>query len=662
MKFKSIFLCLPRTKKPKPKISLRKEEQEDGMPIGKLYKQVGQDAEEQVLSGKRLRRSGLAGRAINIEKYDPTTVSKIRYPKQESDEELIKTALNNNEFIRNLLEDEQLQAIVDAMYFREVDSGEVIIREGTIGTRLYVSANGTFQVTIDGKLKNSFDDNRVFGEFAVLYDVKCQATIKALSSGGVWILDQDVYQDIKLTSDIQYHNKLLTFLKNIPKLNDASDEILKQVVDLLKHEFFPAEHIIIRQGDIGDKCYIINAGSVTVRKDGDEVRKMVYGEFFGQLALLNDTVRQATVTADSPGVECFSLSQSEFIEYFGNIKDIKDIPEIPVRTPTLPVVKPFENVNFDDLKVVGILGGGGFGQVQLVQHKEHKQLVFALKRIKKIDVVQRQQQEHVYNEKIIQMRCNNPFIVQMYKTYRDSKYIYFLMESCLGGDLSTVLNQQANHRLEESAAKFYAASVLEAFSYLHERNIIYRDLKPENLLLDARGYLKLSDFGSAKQLESQRKTYTFVGTTEYLAPEIILNRRHNRGVDYWTLGILIFELLVGETPFCSSNDMRTCELILRGIKEVNFPKIVDSKAEDLVKKLCKPLAVDRLGYQNIGIEAIRNHRWFANFNWYELRCGQLEPPIKRHIKNNTDMQYSAYFNGRGSVIPPDELSGWDNEF
>lgn len=392
---------------------------------------------------------------------------------------------------------------------------------------------------------------------------------------------------------------------------------------------------------------------------------MGHGEFFGQLALLKDTVRQATVTADGPGVECFSLSQSEFIQYFGNIKDIGDIRGTSSRKSTAPAVKPFENINFDDLKVIGILGAGAFGQVQLVQHKIHKQLVFAQKRIKKIDIVDRQQQEHIYNEKIIQMRCDNPFIVQMYRTYRDSKYIYFLMESCLGGDLCSVLEKQENHRLEESAAQFYAASVLEAFSYLHDRNIIYRDLKPENALLDARGYLKLSDFGSAKKLGSQGKTYTFVGTTEYLAPEIILNRRHNRGVDYWTLGIFIFELLVGRTPFRSGNDMKTCNLILRGIKEVTFPTIVERKAEDLVRKLCKPLAVDRLGYQSIGVEAIRNHRWFRNFNWDKLRCGQLKAPITRHIKNNTDLQYFSDFSNyyrKDSVIPPDELSGWDNDF
>lgn len=215
-----------------------------------------------------------------------------------SDEDLIKRALNNNEFLQNLLEDKQLQAFVDAMYLREVSSEEVIIHEGTIGTQVYVSANGTFQVTVNGKLRDSFDDNRVFGEFAVLYDVKCQATIKALSSGSIWVLDQDAYQNIMLTSDIEYHDQLLHFLKNVPKLNNASDEILRQVADLLKREVFATDHIIIRQGDIGDKFYIINTGSVTVTKDGDEV-SIVYFYHFFKLQMSNHSSGSETFCFDN---------------------------------------------------------------------------------------------------------------------------------------------------------------------------------------------------------------------------------------------------------------------------------------------------------------------------------------------------------------------------
>lgn len=390
---------------------------------------------------------------------------------------------------------------------------------------------------------------------------------------------------------------------------------------------------------------------------------MVRGEFFGQLALLKDDVRQATVIADAPGVECFSLSRPEFIEHFGNVEDIGNIATAAPRRSTSPIINPYQDIELLDLKIVDTLGVGGFGRVELVQHKKQKELTFALKYLKKIDMIQQQQQDHAYNEKNIQMSCDSIFIVRMYKTYRDNKYLFFLMESCLGGDLWSLLQKQKGRRFEERTARFFAASVLEALAYLHERDIVYRDLKPENLLLDIRGYLKLTDFGFAKKLGSRGKAYTFAGTPEYVAPEIILNRGHDRAVDYWALGIFIFELLVGKTPFRSNDTsyMTTYNLILRGIEEVTFPGTVPRKAENLIKKLCRSMATERLGCQKNGAQAVRDHKWFMGFDWNQLRSGQLDAPVKRHVKSNTDTQFFDNYE-KDTDIPPDEISGWDSNF
>ncbi|KAF5300765.1 hypothetical protein FQA39_LY11010 [Lamprigera yunnana] len=605
------------------------------------------------------RRSGLAGQPVNVDEQELSAIEIKRHSKTKSDEDLIKKAITENEFLNHVLQGKRLQEVVNAMYSREVTANEDIIIQGSVGTQLFVSASGTYQVSINEEIVLEFNDKRVFGELAILYNAKRQASVKPLTRGQVWVLDQEVYQKLMLITDIGHRDEMLTFLQNVPKLNTVSKHVLGKVTDLLKSEFFATGEVIIRQGDHGDKFYIVGAGSVTVtREDEGEVGKLCRGEFFGQLALLNDDVRQATVTADAPGVECFSLSRPDFITHFGSVDDIEIVKE---RKQTSAVVNPYQNIELKDLKRINTLGVGGFGRVELVQHKTQKEFVFALKYLKKIDMIQQEQQEHTFNEKIIQLNCNTIFIVRMYKTMKDNKYLYFLMEACLGGDLWSLLQKQKGRRLDEVGARFYAASALEALAYLHERSIVYRDLKPENLLLDPKGNLKLTDFGFAKKLGARGRTYTFAGTPEYVAPEIVLNRGHDLAVDYWALGIFIYELLVGKTPFRTNDPthMKTYNLILRGIENVRFPEILSRKAEHLIKKLCRAMPVERLGCQREGIQAIREHRWFTGLDWNLLQTGQLRPPIKRNIISKIDTQHFEKFQN-DTDIPPDQLSGWDD--
>lgn len=241
-------------------------------------------------------------------------------------------------------------------------------------------------------------------------------------------------------------------------------------------------------------------------------------------------------------------------------------------------------------------------------------------------------------------------------------YHYFEYDIFSGGDVWGLLQKQKNRRFEEREARFISASVVEAFEYLHARGIIYRDLKPENLLIAENGYIKLTDFGFAKKMTDRGKTFTFAGTPEYVAPEIVLNRGHDRAVDYWTLGIFVYEMLRGKTPFRTddSSHMKTYTKILGGIDNVDFGTI-PQKARHLIEKLCRPIPADRLGMQKKGIVDIKEHRWFLGFDWKKFSKCEISSPFIPKLKSPTDTSYIDKFKKDGDV-PPDEMSGWDASF
>lgn len=545
------------------------------------------------------------------------------------------------------------------MYPKNVSAREVIIKEGDVGSHLYVSAHGSYEVLVKGKVTNRFEHSKVFGEIAILYDAKRNATIKAITSGKIWVLDRSAYQQIVIGSNIKEQNEILAFLKQVPNFNKKDDQVLQDIGNLLRKEFFNANQVIVRQGDRGDKFYIIRAGTVTVSKNEKGVIGILErGQFFGERALLEEDSRQATVTANAPGVECLTLSREEFLQHF---QDFEKSEPKPLKKVEQLTRNKYSDVELKDLVKIRTLGMGGFGRVELRQHIKNKNWTFALKCLKKIDIVSQRQQEHVFNEKNLQMACSSIFIVRLYKTFRDSRYLYFLMEPCLGGDLCSLLQKQRNKRFSEPDARFLAACTLEALAYIHERAIIYRDLKPENLVIDNKGYVKLADFGFAKKLGVRGKTYTFGGTPEYVAPEVILNRGHDKAVDYWALGILIFELLHGRTPFKTESRMKTFNLILRGIDNIFFNNKLPPTVSNLIKRLCKPMPTDRLGCLKGGAQDVRNHRWFKGFEWEKLYARTLRAPWVPKLKSNTDTSYFDLF-PYDNDIPPDDFSGWDTNF
>lgn len=242
-------------------------------------------------------------------------------------------------------------------------------------------------------------------------------------------------------------------------------------------------------------------------------------------------------------------------------------------------------------------------------------------------------------------KIDHPFIAKLYTALQDSKYLYFVLELLLGGELFTHLRNRG--KLSEQTARFYAATVTYAFSTLHAKRIAYRDLKPENLVMDSRGYVKLVDFGLAKQLLSG-KTWTLCGTPDYLAPEIILNEGHDLAVDYWAMGVLIFEMVVGAPPFYAEDPMEVYEKILSG--NPAMPTFFTRNLSDLIKKLLRSQQGKRLGNTRGGTAAVIKHKWFSSFDWAGLETCEMKAPYKPNVSSKDDTTNFDQFD-EGDVPP-----------
>ena len=275
--------------------------------------------------------------------------------------------------------------------------------------------------------------------------------------------------------------------------------------------------------------------------------------------------------------------------------------------------------DFEKLKTVGL---GSYGRVRLCKHKKTGE-IYVMKTLKKNEIIKQKQVDHVYSEFNILSSLKHPFIVQLIGyNFEDPKYIYFIMDYIQGGELFTLLRTKGSFPVPQT--KFYIAHIITIFEYLHSKNIVYRDLKPENILINKNGYLKLTDFGFAKILDNE-KTYTLCGTPEYLAPEIILNKGHGKAVDWWTLGILLYEMLVGIDPFSDDDPMKTYQKILKG--KINFPKTIDKDAKSLIKHLLTQDTSKRYGCLKNGVSDIKNHRLYNDFEWDKLWECSMEAPF-----------------------------------
>lgn len=308
-------------------------------------------------------------------------------------------------------------------------------------------------------------------------------------------------------------------------------------------------------------------------------------------------------------------------------------------------------LQLSDFKKVRTLGTGTFARVCLVrpanpQTEAERNNVFALKILRKSEVVKLKQIDHVRHERAILADVSGfPFITNMLASFSDHDFLYIVLDYVPGGELFSYLRKY--RRFDEDMARFYAAEIVLVLEFLHESQdgVAYRDLKPENLLLDGQGHIKLVDFGFAKRLGGRREgdsgpkeTYTLCGTPEYLAPEVIHNKGHTTAVDWWALGILIYEFLTGYPPFWHQNPIEIYKQIVE--KPVVFPQDppISANAQDIIRQLCTVDRSRRLGNISGGAARVKEHPFFEGVDWDAIRDRKFPGPILPPIRFPGDAQ------------------------
>lgn len=577
------------------------------------------------------------------------------------------------EFLRKVpflaeLTNEQVTKLADALEERTFMRDEYIIRQGQQGEEFFLIESGTVSCT---QAKSATDPTEMslltlgageyFGEMALMLDEPRAANCIS-KSAKVKCLSLDRSRFFQLLGPIQtvlQNNMRLRILKGVPLLSKLTKDELCRVADALCVQSFEDGDYIIRQGEEGTRFFIINEGEVrcSCNMPGTdeelEIMRLGKSDFFGERALLKNEPRAANVVGVGY-VDCLVLERSDFVDLLGPLQSILGREAEKRGQVGEMIIGPSKSkgpaINLADLIKVKTLGTGTFGRVKLVQHKKTKQ-VFAMKCMQKAHIAKSHQSRNIMNEKNILMACDHAFILDLLCTYNTTNELLMLTELLLGGELWSYIYERhapipksSLGGFPLSVAAFFCGCVILPLQYLHQLSVAYRDLKPENLLLGQDGYLKMIDFGFAKRIPFkkddtvQTKSFTLCGTPDYLAPELVLSRGHDKAVDYWALGCFLYELLCGRTPFTDPRQAEIFKKAIRSERFLVFPPGFPASAADLIRRLLTPNATFRLGNLSGGMQDILGHPMFveAGLDWGELALKRMPPPHKPKVRSAVD--------------------------
>jgi len=516
---------------------------------------------------------------------------------------------------------EQLIALTPKFSRVEFAEGAYVIREGEVGDAFYVVESGFFRVQHAGKALPSADLEKgaCFGEASLLNGVSNirTADVVTVQAGVLMQLSKDDFvKHLGHLDDLRIMWRMVA-LRKTKLLRDLPHDKMVEVAKALSREVLHQGQTVIKQGDIGDKFYIIENGNCEVMSsDGKVLNKMRPGEPFGEAALLTASKRTATVTVVSPQCYLLSLNRGDFYSLLGGLMSQLKAAAAQYMSDS----SAMETFDPKEVKWVRPFGAGAYAIVYLGWWRNK---LYAIKAINKKHMLEVNQVKEVVKEKHLLGNLDSNFCIKLVSTAQDSRNLYMMMMPLLGGELFTLVAETLGP-LPEDKARFYAACTVLGLEYLHSQNILYRDLKLENLLIDSRGYLKIADLGIAKVIHPGEKTYTFKGTPDYMAPEYLTSAGVTHSADWWALGVLLFEINAGYTPFQAGEPME----MFRKITNVQYscPAAFSPALVNLIEGLLQKRVARRLGSGVTGSLEVKQHDWFKGLDWAALKEMKIPAP------------------------------------
>lgn len=535
----------------------------------------------------------------------------------------MKICIEKNHLLKKLNKD-QIDLLINNMKIQYFHNDSIVIPAGTKkGQNIWLVLKGALvkeTKEVVGKVLDIISADSMIRGLEGVFD----NNIYACGETDIAFMNKEEFTKILEGDffDITARNEALKILKKVMILRSLNSTTLSAIFNAMKEENYEDESIIVEQNGFGDSFFIVKSGTVKAVRDGNVIRTIVKHDYFGERSLLFNDYRSASVIAMGK-VTCWKLLRTDFIQLIQENVRVQLLKRIEMQD---------DSVLLKELKIVKQLGAGMFGNVFLSVHNEKKKL-FALKTVNRKKINTYELHESVVLERKILMQLDHVFIMKLIKTFKDEHRLYFLLEYINGTDLFEVMRKM--NLLSEDDSKFFTACIIDIIEHLHEREIVYRDLKPENIVVDEDGFPKLIDFGTAKFLKG--RTFTIIGTPHYMAPEVVTGNGYGLCVDYWSLGIMIFEFLYGMVPF--GEDEEDPYMIYQRVQEhkLDFPVWGDknSKSKDIISQLLSKNPAKRLLG---GFERIKTHPWFNGFDWENMVSKQIKPPFIPQNKTLGDFE------------------------
>jgi len=582
----------------------------------------------------------LANTTCRLWKVDQRTFRYMLANNNANQQKDIHDVLRKVPFLSDMAEMDLLR-ISDALTSVNFPEGERLINKGDVGEVFYILREGKVKVSDIGFGDSQYVDQIIgpgdyFGERALLTGDARSANITAVTNCTTLCLSRETFEIVlgPLQHLIDQYAKKRT-LEGVPVFAHSEFQPFEmtRLTELLTERSFPAGTILAEEGKpFEQNLYIIREGRLVASSSKGQVNTLMDADYFGALWLKEPKGSLSPVTAKiEADTECGVLTRADIESVIGDIKRLGK----PTRMQGATLNK---TIRLKDLVKFRILGVGTFGKVWLVSHKKTG-APYALKQLSKREIIGHHQVEGVLREKNIMANIKHPFVVDLVATFQDDRHLFMLIALVQGGELFSVIHTETRDGIPNGNSRFYAACILESLSHLHRRSISYRDLKPENILIDSKGYCVLVDLGFAKVVSE--KTYTLCGTPEYLAPEIILSKGHDSGVDYWAFGVLIYEMLVGRSPFYSYGTDQVS--LFKRIVQVKyaFPPggMVTEPAQDLIQRLIVRRQANRFGCLARKDMDVRDHYWFNVIDVDKLLKKKIPAPWVPKIKDPLDASH-----------------------